>query len=399
MELRLSEQDEAFRQEVRAFIADNLPAAIKRKVETGRRLYKQDYVSWQKILYGKGWIAPGWPVEYGGTGWTPIQKYIFEEELALGSTPVIFPFGLGMVAPVIMAFGDDDQKKKYLPRILATDDWWCQGYSEPGAGSDLASLTTRATADGDDYVVNGAKTWTTLAQFADMMFCLVRTSDEEKKQDGISFLLIDMKSPGVTVRPITTIDGASDEINEVFLDDVRVPQANRVGESGKGWTYAKFLLGHERTGIAAVGRSKKQLMRVREIAAQEVSGGRPLIQERRFAEKVAAAEIDMLALESVVLKMLAEESAGRAPGPEASLLKIKGTELQQAITELLFEAIGDYAHPYIPEALDDGWNEEPVGPDYAAPLAPHYFNWRKASIYGGTNEIQKNIIAKMVLGL
>ena len=399
MELRLSEQDEAFRQEVRAFIADNLPAAIKRKVETGRRLYKQDYVSWQKILYGKGWIAPGWPVEYGGTGWTPIQKYIFEEELALGSTPVIFPFGLGMVAPVIMAFGDDDQKKKYLPRILATDDWWCQGYSEPGAGSDLASLTTRATADGDDYVVNGAKTWTTLAQFADMMFCLVRTSDEEKKQDGISFLLIDMKSPGVTVRPITTIDGASDEINEVFLDDVRVPQANRVGEAGKGWTYAKFLLGHERTGIAAVGRSKKQLMRVREIAAQEVSGGRPLIQERRFAEKVAAAEIDMLALESVVLKMLAEESAGRAPGPEASLLKIKGTELQQAITELLFEAIGDYAHPYIPEALDDGWNEEPVGPDYAAPLAPHYFNWRKASIYGGTNEIQKNIIAKMVLGL
>ena len=399
MELRLSEQDEAFRQEVRAFIADNLPAAIKRKVETGRRLYKQDYVSWQKILYGKGWIAPGWPVEYGGTGWTPIQKYIFEEELALGSTPVIFPFGLGMVAPVIMAFGDDDQKKKYLPRILATDDWWCQGYSEPGAGSDLASLTTRATADGDDYVVNGAKTWTTLAQFADMMFCLVRTADEEKKQDGISFLLIDMKSPGVTVRPITTIDGASDEINEVFLDDVRVPQANRVGEAGKGWTYAKFLLGHERTGIAAVGRSKKQLMRVREIAAQEVSGGRPLIQERRFAEKVAAAEIDMLALESVVLKMLAEESAGRAPGPEASLLKIKGTELQQAITELLFEAIGDYAHPYIPEALDDGWNEEPVGPDYAAPLAPHYFNWRKASIYGGTNEIQKNIIAKMVLGL
>ncbi len=399
MELRLSEQDEAFRQEVRAFIADNLPAAIKRKVETGRRLYKQDYVSWQKILYGKGWIAPGWPVEYGGTGWTPIQHYLFEEECHAGSAPRIVPFGVKMLAPVLMRFGSEAQKGYYLPRILGSEDWWCQGYSEPGAGSDLASLTTRATADGDDYVVNGAKTWTTLAQFADMMFCLVRTSDEEKKQDGISFLLIDMKRPGVPVRPITTIDGASDEINEVFLDDVRVPQANRVGEAGKGWTYAKFLLGHERTGIAAVGRSKKQLMRVREIAAQEVSGGRPLIQERRFAEKVAAAEIDMLALESVVLKMLAEESAGRAPGPEASLLKIKGTELQQAITELLFEAIGDYAHPYIPEALDDGWNEEPVGPDYAAPLAPHYFNWRKASIYGGTNEIQKNIIAKMVLGL
>jgi alkylation response protein AidB-like acyl-CoA dehydrogenase len=399
MELKLSEQDEAFRHEVRTFIADSLPADIKRKVETGKRLHKKDYVAWQKILFVKGWIAPGWPEEFGGTGWTPIRKYIFEEELALGSTPVIYPFGLGMVAPVIMAFGNDQQKKHYLPRILATDDWWCQGYSEPGAGSDLASLKTRAVADGDDYVVNGAKTWTTLAQFADMMFCLVRTSDEEKKQNGISFLLIDMKSPGITVRPIPTIDGGSDEINEVFLDDVRVPKSNRVGEEGKGWTYAKFLLGHERTGIAAVGRSKKQLMKVKEIAARELSGGVPLIEDRRFAEKVAEVEIDMLALESVVLKVLSEESAGRAPGPEASLLKIKGTEVQQVITELLFEAIGDYAHPYIPEALEDGWNEEPVGPDYAAPLAPLYFNWRKASIYGGTNEIQKNIIAKMVLGL
>ena len=398
MELGLSEPDEAFRQEVRAFIAENLPADIKRKVETGRRLDRQDYVVWQKILHARGWIAPGWPEEFGGTGWTPIRKYIFEEELAMGSTPGIIPFGLGMVAPVIMAFGTDQQKKKYLPRILATDDWWCQGYSEPGAGSDLASLKTRAAADGDDYVVNGAKTWTTMAQYADMMFCLVRTSDEDKKQNGISFLLIDMKSAGVTVRPITTIDGGSDEINEVFLDDVRVPQANRIGEEGKGWTYAKFLLGHERTGIAAVGRSKKQPMKVKEIAARELSGGAPLIENRRFAEKVAMAEIDMLALESVVLKVLSEESAGRPPGPEASLLKIKGTELQQAITGLLVEAIGEFAHPYVPEALEDGWNEEPVGPDYAAPLAPHYFNWRKASIYSGSNEIQKNIIAKMVLG-
>ena len=398
MELGLSEPDEAFRQEVRAFIAENLPADIKRKVETGRRLDRQDYVVWQKILHARGWIAPGWPEEFGGTGWTPIRKYIFEEELAMGSTPGIIPFGLGMVAPVIMAFGTDQQKKKYLPRILATDDWWCQGYSEPGAGSDLASLKTRAAADGDDYVVNGAKTWTTMAQYADMMFCLVRTSDEDKKQNGISFLLIDMKSAGVTVRPITTIDGGSDEINEVFLDDVRVPQANRIGEEGKGWTYAKFLLGHERTGIAAVGRSKKQLMKVKEIAARELSGGAPLIENRRFAEKVAMAEIDMLALESVFLKVLSEESAGRPPGPVASLLKIKGTELQQAITGLLVEAIGEFAHPYVPEALEDGWNEEPVGPDYAAPLAPHYFNWRKASIYSGSNEIQKNIIAKMVLG-
>ncbi len=397
MDLQLSEEDAAFRDEVRAFVAAELPPEIRRKVELGQRLGKQDYLRWQKILYEKGWIAPAWPREHGGTGWTPLQRFIFEEELALAAAPRIIPFGLHMVGPVLIAFGSEAQKARYLPRILASDDWWCQGYSEPNAGSDLASLKTRAVADGEDYIVDGAKTWTTYAQHADMMFCLVRTAETGKKQEGISFLLIDMKSPGITLRPITTIDGGQ-EINEVFFDAVRVPRENLVGEEGKGWSIAKFLLGHERAGIADVGRSKKQLVRLKEIAAQERSGGGALIEDGRFAEKVAALEVELLALEAVVLKVLTDETAGRSPGPEASLLKIKGTEVQQAITELLFEALGNYVHPYVPEALEAGWNEAPVGPDYAATIAPHYFNWRKASIYGGSNEIQKNIIAKMVLG-
>ena len=398
MDLRLSDEDVAFQGEVRRFIDDNLPADIRDKMENGLHLEKDDFVTWQKILHRQGWIAPNWPKEYGGPGWTPLQRFLFDEELARGSTPPIIPFGLGMVGPVIMAFGNEAQKKHHLPRILATDDWWCQGYSESGAGSDLASLKTRAVADGDDFVVTGAKTWTTMAQWADMMFCLVRTSDEGKRQDGISFILLDMKSDGVSVKPIRTIDGGF-EVNEVFLDDVRVPRANLIGEENKGWTYAKFLLGHERTGIAAVGRSKKQLERVKAIAAAEQSGSGSLLDDRRFKEKVAAVEIDTLALESVVLKVISEETAGRAPGPESSVLKIRGTEIQQTITELLMEAVGYYAAPFVPDALAEGWNEAPVGPDYAASLAPHYFNWRKASIYGGSNEIQKNIIAKMILGM
>jgi len=398
MELRLSPQDAAFRQEVRAFIRDSLPEAIRRKVAMGLNLDKQDYVTWHKILYEKGWITPSWPVEHGGTDWTPLQRYIFEEERAWGLTPRIIPFGVQMVAPVLIAFGTEAQKARYLPGIRSGEAWWCQGYSEPGAGSDLASLRTRAVEDGDSYLVSGQKTWTTLAQYADMMFCLVRTDDSGKRQEGISFLLIDMMSPGISVRPITTIDGGR-EINDVFLDQVRVPKESLVGAPGQGWTIAKFLLGHERVGIAAVGRSKQQLARVREIAAREQADGRPLIEQERFRSKVAAVEIDLLALESVVLKVLADETAGHAPGPESSLLKIKGTEIQQAITELLFEAIGNHAHPFVPEALELGWNEAPIGPDYAASIAPTYLNWRKASIYGGTNEIQKNIIAKMVLGL
>jgi len=397
MDLILTPEEEKFRDEVRAFVAENITEDIRKKTMTGFRLDKEDHESWQKKLYEKGWMAPGWPVEYGGTGWSPMQKHIFEEECAAGGAPPVIAFGVTMVAPVIMAFGSDKQKEYYLPRILKSEDWWCQGYSEPGSGSDLASLRTKAVLNGDHYIVNGQKTWTSLAQHANLMFCLVRTSDEGKRQEGISFLLVDMNQPGVTVQPIKTIDGST-EVNNVFLEDVKVPVENRVGEENKGWTYAKYLLGHERTSIAAVGRSKAQIKRLKTIASAEEHNGKALIHDQAFREKIADIEIDLLALESLVLRVLSDESAGKGPGPEASFLKIKGTEVQQGITELLIEAIGNYAHPFIPESMDKGWNEEPIGPEYASSIAPHYFNWRKASIYGGSNEIQKNIIAKAVLG-
>ena len=397
MELILSPEEEKFRDEVREFVSKEVSGEIRRKTMTGFRLNKEDHESWQRKLHSKGWMAPGWPAEYGGTGWTPMQKHIFEEECAAAGAPPVIAFGVTMVAPVIMAFGNQEQKDYYLPRILRSDDWWCQGYSEPGSGSDLASLRTKAVLKGDHYIVNGQKTWTTMAQHANLMFCLVRTSDEGKRQEGISFLLIDMEQPGVTVQPIKTIDG-SVEINNVFLEDVKVPVANRVGEENKGWTYAKYLLGHERTSIAAVGRSKAQLKRLKTIASAEEQDGKPLINDPTFKEKIADIEISLLALESLVLRVLSDESAGKGPGPEASFLKIRGTEVQQGITELLIEAIGNYAHPFVPESMETGWNENPIGPEHAASIAPHYFNWRKASIYGGSNEIQKNIIAKAVLG-
>ena len=397
MELILSPEEEKFRDEVREFVSEEVSEEIRRKTMTGFRLNKEDHESWQRKLHSKGWMAPGWPAEYGGTGWTPMQKHIFEEECAAAGAPPVLAFCVTMVAPVIMAFGNQEQKDYYLPRILRSDDWWCQGYSEPGSGSDLASLRTKAVLKGDHYIVNGQKTWTTMAQHANLMFCLVRTSDEGKRQEGISFLLIDMEQPGVTVQPIKTIDG-SVEINNVFLEDVKVPVANRVGEENKGWTYAKYLLGHERTSIAAVGRSKAQLKRLKTIASVEEQDGKPLINDPTFKEKIADIEISLLALESLVLRVLSDESAGKGPGPEASFLKIRGTEVQQGITELLIEAIGNYAHPFVPESMETGWNENPIGPEHAASIAPHYFNWRKASIYGGSNEIQKNIIAKAVLG-
>ena len=398
MDLSFSPAEIAFREEVRAFIAAELPPSIKRKGELGVEFTRDEYLAWHRILYRKGWIAPAWPKELGGTGWTPAQRYIFDEELGRACTPRVLPFGLTMLAPVLMAFGREDQKKAYLPRILAGDDWWCQGYSEPGAGSDLASLQTKAVADGDDYVVDGSKIWTTYAHYANLMFCLVRTSAEKKKQDGISFLLLDMKAPGVTVRPIVTIDGAH-VVNQVFLEGVRVPKSNRVGKEGQGWTIAKYLLGHERTSIAGVGWCKQQVRRIKAIAQAEQMNGRPLIDDARFAAKLAVVEVDLMALEYTNLRVLAAESAGKAPGPEASLLKIKGTEVQQALTELLREAVGYRAHPLVPEVLKKGWNEAPIGPEYAMFVAPLYFGWRKASIYGGSNEIQKNIITKAVLGL
>jgi len=397
MELKLDPKHAAFRDEVRRFIDENLPADIRDRVENGKHLGKADYVTWQRLLNKRGWMAPGWPVEHGGTGWTPMQRYVFEHELGAAPAPPVIAFGVTMVGPVIIAFGNEAQKKRYLPRILASDDWWCQGYSEPEAGSDLAGLRSRAVRDGDHYVVNGSKTWTTLAQFADMMFCLVRTGGDGKKQEGISFVLIDMHSPGITVRPIITMEGGH-EVNQVFFDNVRVPVENRIGEEGKGWTYAKYLLAHERTNIARTGYARRMLARLKRIAADQRSDGRPLIEDPEFRAKIAALEIEMLALEATVLRMVSGENAGRAPGPESSILKIKGSVIQQRLAELQMEAVGSYAMPFVPEWFDPGWNEEPVGPDYAAPLAAHYFNWRKSSIYGGSNEIQHNIIAKHMLG-
>ena len=397
MDLSFSAADLAFRDEVRAFIAENYPADIKARFDSGAEPLKEDFVRWQKILHAKGWVAPAWPTEYGGTGWTSTQRYIFQEELGAANTPGIIPFGLAMVGPVIYTFATEEQKQRFLPRILSSDDWWCQGYSEPGSGSDLASLKTKAVRQGDKYIVNGSKTWTTMAQFADWIFCLVRTDSTVKQQEGISFLLIDMKSPGITVRPIITMDGGH-EVNEVFLDNVEVPAENLIGQEGQGWTYAKFLLGHERSGIAAVSRSKKGIARLRQIAKAETVDGQPLIEDDSFLRKVTELEIDLTALEYTELRTLARESQGKGPGPESSILKIKGTEIQQAITELAVEAAGYYAMPFNRRAMD-GANEPPIGPGYTAFVGPSYFNMRKTSIYGGSNEIQKNIIAKMVLGL
>jgi len=398
MDLRFTPEELEFREEVRAFLAASLPAEIRRKMLEGLHVAAADTVRWQRILFEKGWGGPNWPKEFGGTGWDPVRQYIFEEESAAAGAPRLLPFGLKMVGPVIMRFGDAAQQRRFLPRILSGEDWWCQGYSEPGAGSDLASLKTRAERKGDRYVVNGQKTWITLAQHAAWIFCLVRTDPAAKPQAGISFLLVDMRTPGVTVRPITMLDGGH-EVNEVWLEDVEVPVENLVGEENKGWTYAKFLLGHERTNIAGIGGSKRELARLRRIAGEERKHGRPLIEDPFFAARVAQVEIDLMALEITNLRVLSAEAERRAPGPEASLLKIKGTEIQQAITELMMQAVGPYALPFRTEALDGDFRGPPVGPAYAAPLAATYCNMRKASIYGGSNEIQKNIITAMILGL
>jgi pimeloyl-CoA dehydrogenase large subunit len=398
MDLRFTPDEIAFRDEVRAFMRAALPAPIRRKMVEARRLEKDDIVAWQRILNAKGWAVPHWPVAWGGTGWSAVKQYIFHEELQQAPAPDPLPFGVNMVGPVIIAFGSEAQRRCHLSRIANLDDWWCQGFSEPGAGSDLASLKTSARRDGDAYIVNGQKTWTTTAQYADWIFCLVRTDPTAKKQQGISFLLIDMKTPGITVRPIQTIDSGR-EVNEVFFDDVRVPVENRVGEENRGWDYAKFLLGNERTGIARIGTSKARIRRLKEIAALERVGDKPLIEDERFRVKIAAVEVELKALEMTQLRVVAGARERNEPDPASSILKIKGSEIQQAVSELLLEAIGPYALPQ--ETHDDGdrWNEPPIGPEWAAPLAPHYFNWRKVSIYGGSNEIQKNIIAKAILGL
>jgi alkylation response protein AidB-like acyl-CoA dehydrogenase len=397
MQLEFSPEEIAFQKEVRTFIAENYPENLRSVQDEGHDLSKEDFLSWHRILAKKGWIAPAWPVEYGGTGWTATQRFIWSEELAAADCVGTMPFGLSMVGPVIYTFGTPEQKARFLPGILSGDDWWCQGYSEPGAGSDLASLRTKAVRDGDDYVVNGQKTWTTMAQYADWGFFLVRTDSDAKAQEGISFLLIDMKTPGVTVRPIITL-GGEHEVNEVWLEDVRVPVENRVYEENKGWTCAKFLLAHERTGIAAVARSKRGVEKIKAIARTEQDGDRPLIANPFFKRKISELEIDLTALEFTELRSLAGEASGKGPGPESSLLKIKGSEIQQRITELALEAVGHYGAPYF-RGFGEGDNEHPIGPDYAHRAAPTYFNTRKTTIYGGSNEIQRNIIAKMVLGI
>ncbi|KQU50000.1 pimeloyl-CoA dehydrogenase large subunit [Bosea sp. Leaf344] len=399
MDLRFTPEEIAFRDEVRQFFRTEIPAEIRRKVSEGRGLTREDYVTSQRILNAKGWCVPHWPKEWGGQDWTPIQRYIFTEEMLLAAVPLPLQFNCYMVGPVIAAFGSQAQKEKHLARIANLDEWWCQGFSEPGAGSDLASLKTRAVREGDHYIVNGQKTWTTLGQYADWIFCLVRTDPAAKKQAGISFILIDMKTPGITLRPIITLEGRH-EVNEVFFDNVRVPVENLVGEENKGWDYAKFLLANERTGIARIGLSKERLARIKRLAREMPAGEGMLFEDAGFRERLAEVEIELKALELTQMRVVAAQ--GRRdptkPDPASSILKIKGSELQQATTELLLEVAGPFAlaAPVRGAALANDW---PFDFDWADGAAASYFNNRKVSIYGGSNEIQKNIIAKAVLGL
>lgn len=397
MDIEFTVQEQAFRQEVRAFLRDNLPGELSERISLGKRLSKAHQVQWMQILDRQGWLAPGWPVEFGGTGWSAVQKHIFDEECFAAGAPKVVSFGLKMVAPVIIKFGTAEQKAHFLPRILSCEDWWCQGYSEPGAGSDLSSLKTRAVREGDHYVVNGQKTWTTLAHFADWMFCLVRTDPAARQQRGISFLLIDMKTPGITVRPIITLDGEH-EVNEVFFDNVRVPVVNLVGQENEGWTCAKYLLTHERTSIGGIAQNKALLTRLKRIAGQEVRDGRPLIEDPLFRAQIAEVDMQLMAAEMSNLRTLAATQNGDVPGAESSLLKIRGTEIRQAITYLISKAVGPYALPFIEDEL--GYGREPLlYTDYSSAATYQYLDARKASIYGGANEIQKNIIAKMILEL
>lgn len=393
MDLAFTPEEQAFRAEVRAWVRTHLPQDIAHKVHHALRLTKDDMQRWAKILGAQGWLGYGWPQEFGGPGWNAVQKHLFEEECALADAPRIVPFGPVMVAPVIMAFGSPAQQRRFLPGIASGEVWWSQGYSEPGAGSDLASLKTRAERVGDKYIVNGQKTWTTLGQHGDWMFNLVRTSTEGKPQTGISFLLLDMKSPGVTVRPIKLLDGEC-EVNEVFFDNVEVPADQLIGEENKGWTYAKHLLSHERTNIADVNRSKRELERLKRIAKAE-----GLWDDARFRDQIALLEVDIVALEMLVLRVLSAEKSGKNPLDIAGLLKIRGSEIQQRYAELMMLAAGPFALPFIEEAMEAGWQGDfPGGAVAHAPLTSTYFNMRKTTIYGGSNEVQRNIVAQTVLG-
>jgi alkylation response protein AidB-like acyl-CoA dehydrogenase len=403
MDLNFTADEEDFRAQVRGFFAANLPAEIREKIALGRRMTKQDMVRWQKILHEHGWGAPNWPVRFGGTGWNVVQQHIFEEERAINCAPPQNSFSMKMLAPVLQTFGSAAQQQYFLPRILTAEDWWCQGYSEPGSGSDLASLRTSAVRQGDSYIVNGQKTWNTLGQYADWIFCLVRTSTEMRPQQGISFLLIDMKTPGVSVRPIIMLDGEH-EINDIFFDDVKVPVQNLVGDENKGWTYAKFLLAHERTGNAGIGACKQALQSLKKIAAQQPAGGKSLIEDVRFRDRIAKIELELMALEITNLRVLSGYAKdSKALGPEVSMLKIIGSEIIQSLAELKMRALGHDSLPYVREALEPGWNSDALlaghYEPYAPPLTGQYFNQRKTTIYAGSTEIQKNLISQMILGL
>ena len=400
MHVSFTTEENDFQKEVNSFFNEKYPADIKEKQNKSVPLEKEDFIRWQKTLYEQGWAAPNWPVEYGGTGWTPVQKYIFANENAKANAPAIVPFGLGMVGPVIYTYGNEAQKKKFLPGILASDVWWCQGYSEPGSGSDLASLKMKAERVGNEYVLNGTKTWTTLGHMADWIFCLVRTSsDVARRQEGISFILVDMATEGVSVKPIITIEGDR-EVNEVHFENVKVPAENLIGEEGKGWTYGKVLLQHERTSIAGVARSQYRLSRLKEKIRNSDNTQPSLTGDNDFLKKIGQLEIELKALEFTELRTLAAVSVGKAPGPESSLLKIRGTEIQQKLDELFMEAAGYFSLPYVPQQYNlNSDPEEHVGFGADSVSSLMYFNNRKASIYGGSNEIQKNIIAKHVLGL
>ena len=396
MDMSYSPEETAFRDEVRAFLRDELPAEIAERVRLDTDLTKDDMERWHAILNGRGWLAQNWPKAFGGAEWSAVQRHIWDVEAAAAHAPRIVPFGLSMLGPVLQKFGSKAQQDHWLPRILDGSDWWCQGYSEPGAGSDLASLKTKAVRDGDHYIVNGQKTWTTLGQFANMIFCLVRTDPDAKQQEGISFLLIDMDSPGVEVRPIILLDGTH-EVNEVWFTDVKVPVENLVGEENKGWTYAKYLLTHERTGLGGVGFSEAGLATVKRIARAANHNGRPLIQNPHFAARLAQVEIDLRAMSTTNLRIISKAAAGEAPGLEASMLKVKGTIIRQEINDLARRAVGPYAMPFASEAVE-GANDTVPDPFDAGPVAGQYFNNRKLSIFGGSNEIQRGIIAKTVMG-
>ncbi|WP_342320463.1 acyl-CoA dehydrogenase family protein [Burkholderia pseudomallei] len=402
MDLNFTAEEEAFRAQVQRFLADELPPRISRKVKGGLRLTRDDMREWHAILNARGWLASHWPREWGGPGWSVAQKFLFDNECAIAGAPRIVPFGVNMLGPVLIKYGSPAQKRHWLPRILDGTDWWCQGYSEPGAGSDLAAVSTSAVrgvdARGDHYIVNGQKTWTTLGHYANMIFCLVRTATDVRKQEGISFLLVDMNSPGVEVRPIVTLDGEH-EVNEVFFTDVRVPAENRVGEENQGWTYAKYLLTYERTNIAGVGFSVAALDKLRAVAAKVTKNGRPLADDPLFAARLACVAIELDNMKTTNLRVLAAVAGGGAPGAESSMLKIRGTQIRQEISSLMRRAMGPYAQPFVDAALDADDGEPPGGLPEAASAAAQYFNNRKLSIFGGSNEIQKNIISKMMLGL